>query len=64
MFGLFKKSPLKQLQEEHRALLTKAFHAQRNGDIESYSFLTADAEAVKQKIDELEREAAASGKAS
>jgi hypothetical protein len=32
-------------------LLTRAFEAQRRGDIESYSFLTADAEAVSKKIE-------------
>ena len=50
MFDLFKKSPLKKLKAEHKALLTKAFHAQRNGDVRAYSFLTADAEAVREKI--------------
>lgn len=56
MFGLFKKDPLKQLEAEHKALLTRAFEAQRNGDIESYSFLTADAEKVRQEIDALKAE--------
>ena len=51
MFGFFKKSPLKKLEAEHKALLTKGFHAQRNGDVRSYSFLTAEAEAVREKID-------------
>ena len=53
MLGLFKKSPLKKLESEHKALLTKAFHAQRNGDVRAYSFLTADAEAVREKIEAL-----------
>lgn len=53
MFGLFKRSPVKKLEKEHEALLTRAFQAQRNGDIRSYSFLTAEAEAVKQKIEDL-----------
>ena len=57
MFSLFKKSPLKKLEAEHNALLTKAFHAQRNGDVRAYSFLTAEAEAVREKIEALkERE--------
>ena len=51
MFGLFKKSPLKKLEAEHKALLTKVFHAQRNGDVCAYSFLTAEAEAVREKIE-------------
>ena len=53
MFDLFKKSPLKKLKAEHKALLTKAFHAQRNGDVRAYSFLTADAEEVREKIEAL-----------
>ena len=30
-------------------------HAQRNGDIKTYSMLTADAEALWQKIEETEK---------
>jgi len=58
MFGFLKKSPLKKLEEEHKALLTRAFEAQRKGDIESYSFFTADAEAVRTKIDQLKQDSA------
>ena len=54
MFGLFKQSPTKKLKEEHKALLEKAFQAQRNGDIRGYSTLTAEAEAVRAKLEELE----------
>ena len=53
MFGLFKKLPLKKLEAEHKALLTKGFHAQRNGDVRAFSFLTAEAEAVHEKIEAL-----------
>ena len=56
MFGLFKKSPLKKLEAEHKALLTKGFRAQRNGDVRAYSFLTAEAEAIREKIDALKAE--------
>lgn len=51
MFGFRKKSPIAKLEAEHKELLTRAFEAQRRGDIESYSFLTADAAAVREKID-------------
>ena len=51
MFGLFKRSPLKKLEAEHKAFLTKGFHAERNGYVCAYSFLTAEAEAVLEKID-------------
>ncbi len=56
MFGMFKKSPLKKLEAEHKALLTKAFNAQRNGDIRSYSFLTAEAEEVREKLETLKQQ--------
>jgi len=51
MFGLFRKSPLKHWQKDHEALLTKAFQAQRNGNIRLYSTLTAEAEALREKIE-------------
>jgi len=56
VFGIFRKSPLTKLRKEHEGLLTRAFEAQRNGDIRSYSMLTAEAEALRQKIEELENE--------
>ena len=40
MFGLFKSDPAKKLLKQYKAKLEKAMHAQRNGDIRSYSFLT------------------------
>jgi hypothetical protein len=51
MFGLFKKNPLKRLQAEHEALLTKAFQAQRNGNIRLYSTLSAEADVLRVKIE-------------
>ena len=51
MFGLFRKSPLKQWQKDHEALLARAFQAQRNGNIRLYSTLTAEAEALREKIE-------------
>lgn len=57
MFGLFKSSPLKKMQAQHEDLLTRAFQAQRNGDIRSYSTLTAEAEALREKIESLKDEA-------
>ena len=51
MFGLLRKSPLKQLQKDHEALLTRAFQAQRNGDIRLYSTLTEEAEALRANIE-------------
>lgn len=51
MFGLFRKSPQKQWQKDHAALLTRAFQAQRDGNIRLYSTLTAEAEVLREKID-------------
>ncbi|MEL7479236.1 MAG: DUF6435 family protein [Pseudomonadota bacterium] len=51
MFGLFKRNPKKKMRKEYDALLEKAMHAQRNGDIRTYSMLTADAEALWKKIE-------------
>jgi hypothetical protein len=51
VFGLFDRSPLKKWQKEHEVLVTRAFQAQRNGDIRLYSTLTADAEALREKIE-------------
>ena len=53
VFGLFKKSPLKKSETEHKALFTKELHAQRNGDLRAHSFLTARAETISEKIDVL-----------
>lgn len=51
MFGLFKSSPVKKWQKEHEALVTKAFQAQRDGNIRLYSTLTAEAEVLREKIE-------------
>ena len=56
MFGFFKSSPLQKWQKEHEALVTKAFQAQRNGNIRLYSTLTAEAEALRERIDNLKSE--------
>lgn len=54
MFGLLKKSPARKLQAQFEKLSTEAFEAQRNGNIRLYSTLTAEAEAVRKQLDELE----------
>ncbi len=55
MFGLFKKSPLKKWEKERDVLVTRAFQAQRNGNIRLYSALTSDAEKLREKIEELKK---------
>lgn len=51
MFGLFKKSPFKKWERELDSLVTRAFEAQRNGNIRLYSSLTSEAEALREKIE-------------
>ncbi|MEC8229997.1 MAG: DUF6435 family protein [Pseudomonadota bacterium] len=54
MFGLFKSNPTKKLRKQYDALLEKAMHAQRNGDIKTYSMLTAQSEELWKEIERLE----------
>lgn len=54
MFSIFKSDPSKKLKKQHSAILEKAMHAQRNGDIKGYSQLTVEAEAIYAQIKQLE----------
>lgn len=54
MFYLFKSDPTKKLKKQHAIVLEKAMHAQRNGDIRTYSTLTEEAETLHQQILALE----------
>jgi hypothetical protein len=53
MFSLFKKDPIKKLDKLYEAKLEQAMHAQRNGDIKSYSMITAEAEKIRIELEEL-----------
>ena len=53
MFSLFKKDPIKKLDKIYLSKLEAAMLAQRNGDIKAYSMITAEAEEIRLKIDEL-----------
>ena len=55
MFNWLKPNPVKKMKKEYFAMLEKAMHAQRSGDIKTYSLLSADAEALWQKIERLEQ---------
>lgn len=55
MFSFFKADPIKKLEKQRSNLLEKAMHAQRNGDIKTYSELTAEAEEVLKKIQDLDQ---------
>lgn len=54
MFGLFKKDPVKDLKKQYARLTEQAMQAQRRGDIEGYSKLTAESEELYKKITALE----------
>lgn len=55
MFSLFKSNPIKKLHKTYGIKLEEAMLAQRNGDINSYSMLTAEAEEIWKKIQQLEK---------
>lgn len=51
LFKWFKKDPKVKLEQAYKNKLTEAMHRQRNGDIRGYSALTAEAEAIKEQLD-------------
>ena len=56
MLGFFKSSAEKQvkkLQKEYESKLGEAMHAQRNGDIRSYSMLTEEADKLYKQLIEV-----------
>tara|TARA_B110000503_G_scaffold74005_1_gene114291 strand:- start:1105 stop:1284 length:180 start_codon:yes stop_codon:yes gene_type:complete len=54
MFNLFKSAPDKKIRKQYIAKLEEAMHAQRNGKIREYSFLTAEAEALREQLELLQ----------
>lgn len=54
MLSLFKSDPAKKLKKARAQKLEQAMHAQRNGDIRSYSSLTDEAEKLLQDIQQLQ----------
>lgn len=54
MFSFLKPNPIRKMKKDYFSLLEKAMHAQRSGDIKTYSMLTANAEALWLKIEALE----------
>lgn len=56
MFGLFKSDPSKKLRKQYDIKLEQAMLAQRKGDIKTYSMLTAEAEALWEKIEALQKQ--------
>ena len=56
MFGLFKKDPIKKLEEQYRKKSEEAITAQRNGDIEGFSQLSFEADELLKQLEKLESE--------
>ena len=54
MLSFLKPDPIKKLKKHYVAKLEKAMMAQRGGDIKSYSQLSTEADAIYQKIQQLE----------
>jgi|TARA_B100001013_G_C24189183_1_gene276739 hypothetical protein len=54
VFNLFKSNPTKKLRRQYDKLLERAMHAQRNGDIKTYSMLTAESETLYKQIEAIE----------
>ena len=57
MFGFLEGNPQKKLQKKYEQLLEQAMQSQRNGDIKRYSMLTAEAEKVREAIENSESKA-------
>lgn len=53
MFGWFRSDPKKKLEAQYAAKLEQARDAQRNGNIQGYASLMAEAETILQEIDRL-----------
>ncbi len=57
MFGWFRSDPKKKLEAQYAAKLEQARDAQRNGNIQGYAALMAEAEAILQEMDRLTEKA-------
>ena len=55
MFSFFTRNPIKKLNKQYEAKLQQAMHAQRNGDIRTYSMLTAEAEKINDEMIAIEQ---------
>lgn len=53
MFGWFRGDPKKKLEAQYATKLEQARDAQRNGNIQGYASLMAEAETILQEIDRL-----------
>jgi len=62
MFGWLRRDPRKKLEAQYARKLEQARDAQRNGNIQGYAQLMAEAESLLQEIDSLPEPTADSGK--
>jgi len=62
MFGWLRRDPRKKLETRYANKLEQARDAQRNGNIQGYAQLMADAETILQEIDRLPDPTAETGK--
>jgi predicted metal-dependent hydrolase len=51
MFGWFRRDPRKKLEAQYARKLVQARDAQRNGNIQGYAALMAEAETILQELD-------------
>lgn len=56
MFGLFKKDPIKKLEQQYQKLMEEAMQIQRSGDIKAYAKKVAEAEEIMHKIEALRQQ--------
>lgn len=56
MFGLFKKDPIKKLEQQYQKLMEEAMQIQRSGDIKAYAQKVAEAEEIMNKIEALRQQ--------
>lgn len=57
MFDWFRNDPKKKLEKAYARKLVEALEAQRRGKIPQYAELTAEAEAIGQRLDALKANA-------
>ncbi len=55
MFNFFKRDPLQKLRQQYDAKAEQAMLAQRKGDMRLFADLTAEAEALWEQYQQLER---------
>lgn len=55
MFSFFKRDPLKKLRQQYDAKAEQAMLAQRKGDMRLFADLTAEAEELWQRYQELQQ---------